>query len=430
MPDNLDNLELRSESVQEILSSPPNWMIRWGITIIFLALMSVILVSWFIKYPDFIPAQVLITTQNPPEKVEARINAKIDVLLIQNQEKVEEKQILAILQNNANNQDLLKLASVIDTLKIDFVNFSFPFRLFETHSFGDVESDYIKFERAYTDYTLNRRLQPFAPETLAGKQSINEINARLNSIQKQKGIEVAKVKLKKKDFDRNQFLYDQGVISATEMESKRLDYLQAQQNLQNIDLSISQLQESRSTVNRTLSGTSISKQQTETEQIKSLLQAYDQLKRSLTQWDQTYLLRSSINGTVSFQNFWGENQFIKPGEVIFTILPKQEDLLGRLVVPAQNSGKIKPDQKVIIKLDNYPYQQFGVVEGKVKNISLSPDADGNYFVEISLPHDLKTSHNQEIEFNKEMRGTAEIVTENLRLIERFFYQFRKIFQYQ
>ncbi|MDG4949463.1 hypothetical protein NLM59_00870 [Weeksellaceae bacterium KMM 9724] len=75
------------------------------------------------------------------------------------------------------------------------LNFSFPFRLFETHSFGDVESDYINFERAYTDYTLNRRLQPFAPETLAGKQSINEINARLNSIQKQKSIEVAKVKL-------------------------------------------------------------------------------------------------------------------------------------------------------------------------------------------------------------------------------------------
>lgn len=430
MKDNLDYIELRSESVQEILSAPPNWMIRWGITIIFLALMSVILVSWFIKYPDFIPAQVLITTQNPPEKVEARINAKIDVLLIENQDKVEEKQILAILQNNANNQDLLKLASVIDTLKIDFVNFSFPFHLFATHSFGDVESDYINFERAYTDYTLNRRLQPFAPETLAGKQAINEINARLASILKQKSIEVAKVKLKKKDFDRNQSLFDQGVISATEMEGKRLDYLQAQQNLQNIDLSISQLQESRSTVNKGLSGTSITKQQTETEQIKSLLQAYDQLKKTLTQWDQTYLLRSSINGIVSFQNIWGENQFIKPGEVIFTILPEKQDLLGRLVVPAQNSGKIMPDQKVIIKLDNYPYQQFGVVEGKVKNISLSSDTDGNYYVEISLPNNLKTSHNQNIEFNKELRGTAEIVTENLRLIERFFYQFRKIFQYQ
>lgn len=430
MKDNLDHIELRSESVQEILSAPPNWMIRWGITVIFLALLSVILVSWFIKYPDFIPAQVLITTQNPPEKIESRVSGKIDVLNIENQDEVEEKQILAILQNNANNQDLLKLMNVIDTLQVDYKNFVFPFEQFKTHSFGDVESDYINFERAYTDYVLNKKLQPFAPETLAGKQSISEINARLASIQKQKSIEVAKVKLKKKDYDRNQSLFDQGVISATEMEGKRLDYLQAQQNLQNIDLSVSQLQESRSTVNKGLSGTSITKQQTETEQIKSLLQAYDQLKKTLTQWDQTYLLRSSINGIVSFQNIWGENQFIKPGEVIFTILPENQDLLGRLVVPAQNSGKIMPDQKVIIKLDNYPYQQFGVVEGKVKNISLSSDTDGNYFVEISLPNNLKTSHNQNIEFNKELRGTAEIVTENLRLIERFFYQFRKIFQYQ
>lgn len=430
MPDNLDNIELRSESVQEILSNPPNWMIRWGITVIFLVLLSVLAVSWFIKYPDFIPAQVLVTTQNPPEKIEARINGKIDELLIENQEKVSKNQILAIIQNNANDQDLLRLSAIIDTLKINYQNFTFPFQIFESHSFGDVESDYINFERAYTDYTLNKKLQPFAPEAIAGKQSLNEIKARLISLRKQKSIELAKVKLKKKDLDRNQSLFDQGVISAQEMENNRLEYLQAQQNLQNVDLSISQLQESRSSVNKTLSGTSISKQQTETEQIKSLLQAYDQLRKSLTKWDQTYLLRSSIDGTISFQNFWGENQFVKPGEIIFTVLPKKEDLLGRLVVPAQNSGKIKPNQKVIIKLDNYPYQQFGVVEGKVKNISLSPNADGNYFVEVVLPNNLVTSHNQTIEFNKELRGTAEIVTENLRLIERFFYQFREIFQYQ
>ena len=276
---------------------------------------------------------------------------------------------------------------------------------------------------------LNKKLQPFAPETIAGKQSMNEINARLTSLQKQKSIEIAKIKLKKKDLDRHQSLFNQGVISAQEMEANRLEYLQAQQNLQNVDLSISQLHESKSSVNRTLSGTNITKQQTETEQIKSLLQAYNQLKKSVTQWDQTYLLRSSIAGTVSFQNFWGENQFVKPGEIIFTILPKKEDLLGRLVVPAQNSGKIQANQKVIIKLDNYPYQQFGVIEGKVKNMSLSPDADGNYFVEVALPNNLVTSHNHTIEFNKELRGSAEIVTENLRLIERFFYQFRKIFQY-
>ncbi|MDO5656322.1 MAG: HlyD family efflux transporter periplasmic adaptor subunit [Flavobacteriaceae bacterium] len=426
----LDNIELRSESVQEVLSHPPNWMIRWGITVIFLALLSILAVSWFIKYPDFIPAQVLITTQNPPEKIEARINGKIEKLYIKNQDNVHSNQILATILNSANNDDVIKLSSIIDTLQIDYDNFQFPFHKFGRHSFGDVESEYINFERAFIQYSLHKKLQPYAPETLADKQALNEISSRLISIQNQKRLEQAKVELEKKDLDRNQLLYDQGVISAQEMEKKRFQYLQAKQNLQNIDLSISQLQESRNTVHKSLSGTSITKQQTETEQLKALLQAYDQLRKSVSQWDQTYLLRSSINGTVSFQNFWGENQFVKPGEIIFTILPEEEDLLGRLVVPAQNTGKIEANQKVIIKLDNYPYQQFGVVEGKVKNISLSPDAEGNYFVEVLLPKGLKTSHNQHLIFNKEMSGTAEIVTENLRLIERFFYQFRKVFQYQ
>src|SRR5690606_1924683 len=103
-----------------------------------------------------------------------------------------------------------------------------------------------------------------------------------------------------------------------------------------------------------------------------------------------YLLKSSLNGKVSFQQYWGNNQFIKSGEVIFTILPDdRNNLLGKLVVPAQNSGKIKPRQKVLIKLDNYLYQQFGIVEGKVRNISLSPDSDGNYYVEVELPNGLK-----------------------------------------
>jgi hypothetical protein len=31
-----ENIELRSEEVQEILGRPPQWIIRWGITIIFI----------------------------------------------------------------------------------------------------------------------------------------------------------------------------------------------------------------------------------------------------------------------------------------------------------------------------------------------------------------------------------------------------------
>lgn len=95
-----------------------------------------------------------------------------------------------------------------------------------------------------------------------------------------------------------------------------------------------------------------------------------------------------------------------------------------------NSGKVATGQKVLIKLDNYRYQEYGIIEGKVQNISLTPDKDGNYYVDIIIPKDLKTTYNKQLPFDKELKGNADIVTQDLRLIERFFYQIRKLLGYQ
>jgi hypothetical protein len=133
----------------------------------------------------------------------------------------------------------------------------------------------------------------------------------------------------------------------------------------------------------------------------------------------------------SFQQFFGENQFVKVAEPILSILPtNKEKLVGRMSVPTVNSGKVTTGQKVLIKLDNYRFQEYGIVEGKVQNISLIPDDKGNYYVDITLPKGLKTSYNKNLTFDKELRGNAEIVTQDLRLIERFFYQIRKLLGYQ
>jgi hypothetical protein len=41
---------------------------------------------------------------------------------------------------------------------------------------------------------------------------------------------------------------------------------------------------------------------------------------------------------------------------------------------------------------------------------------------------LETSYKKKILFQQEMRGSAAIITEDLRLIERIFYQFRSMYQ--
>jgi multidrug resistance efflux pump len=197
--------------------------------------------------------------------------------------------------------------------------------------------------------------------------------------------------LSKKSYQRSQELFNQGVIASVELENEKIKFLQAQQNVENLNISISQMDEGISNLNKTKSGTAINTEKDKITYSSQTLQLFEQLRKSLKQWEQNYLVISSTDGMASFQQFFGENQFVKTAEPILSILPtNKEKLVGRMSVPTINSGKVLTGQKVLIKLDNYRFQEYGIVEGKVQNISLIPDDKGNYYVDITLPKGLKT----------------------------------------
>lgn len=426
----LDTIELRSESVQDILTQPPHWMIRWGNTLIFIILLLILLMSYIIKYPEFVPAPIIVTSQNPPEKIEARTSSKIEKIFIKNHQEVKKNDVLMVMQSAANYKDVLELKKMVDSITPNQVQ-SFPIAQASRFKLGELQGDYNNFAKAFQDEELFTRLQPYAPENIAANQSLSEYRVRMATTKQQKNLEQAKYELTKKNYQRSQELFNQGVISSMELENEKIKYIQAQQNLENITISLSQMEEGISNLHKTKSGTAINTEKDKITYSSQTLQLFEQLRKSLKQWEQTYLVISSTDGMASFQQFFGENQFVKTGEPILSILPaNKEQLVGRMSVPTINSGKIIPGEKVLIKLDNYRFQEYGIVEGKVQNISLIPDDKGNYYVDVILPKGLKTSYNKTLVFDKELRGNAEIVTQDLRLIERFFYQIRKLLGYQ
>lgn len=432
--DILDDLELRSENVQDVLSQPPHWMIRWGNTVIFIILLLILAMSYLIKYPEFVPAPIIVTSQNPPEKLEARENTKIEKIFVKDHQKVQKGQKLMVLQSAANYQDILKLQEIIDSYTATSMN-SFPINETSHFKLGELQGDYNSFAKALQDEKLFIKLQPYQPENIAADQNIAEYRKRINTLKQQKSLELSKYELAKKNYGRFQDLFNQGVISAMELENEKIKFLQAQQNLQNINISLSQTEEGISNSNKAKSGTSINTEKDKINYSSQTLQLFEQLRKSLRKWEQSYLITSSTDGIVSFQKFFGENQFVKTGEAILSVLPDDKQaLVGRMSIPSVNSGKVNVNQKVLIKLDNYRFQEYGIVEGKVLHVSLIPNADdkGNYsyYVDVILPKGLKTTYNKNLPFDKELRGNAEIVTQDLRLIERFFYQIRKLLGYQ
>ncbi|WP_143310220.1 HlyD family efflux transporter periplasmic adaptor subunit, partial [Candidatus Entotheonella palauensis] len=135
-----------------------------------------------------------------------------------------------------------------------------------------------------------------------------------------------------------------------------------------------------------------------------------------------YVLKAPIGGKVTFFDFRSENQFVNSGEEVMTIVPDGEaHLVGKVSMNVRNSGKVQDGNKVLIRLQNYPYREFGMLVGSVNNIALVPK-DNVYAIEVKLNNGLNTTFNKPLEFRQEMQGSAEIITEDLRLIERMLYQ--------
>jgi multidrug resistance efflux pump len=428
MPEHND-IELRSEEVQDILTRVPHWMIRWGNIVVLLILFSMMVGAYFVQYPDIVTAEVIITTQNPPEKLVARTSGKIAEILVADRGEVQPKTALAIIENTADYRAVLALKNCIDTISINASQFNFPFEKFSNLQLGEIQNSFTIFEKDYIAYDLNRDLHPYSVEKTAQSAETNQLQERLLLAQQQYQISQNELQLKKQELERYRALHEKGVIATQEWESKNLDYLQSEKNVRNISTQLSQMRSSINDLKRNSGNTRINESKDNINLLRNVLQSFTQLKKAINDWELMYVLRSSIKGQVSFMQIWVKNQTINSGDQVFTIVPTDsKNYIAKVKAPAQNAGKIKLNQTVNIRLANYPDREFGIIKGKIKSISLTPDKEGNLLIDVSLPNGIETSYDKKIIFQQEMSGTADIVTEDLRLIERLLYQFRDVFK--
>lgn len=424
-----EELNIYSEEVKDVLSTPPKAIFRWGNTLLITFILVILFLSWLIKYPDIISAQAILTTEIPPQKEFARVSGKIDSLFIENHQEVEENTPLALIENTSNFKDVIYLKSILDTLNVNQTSFYFPLDEIPMLFLGELENEFAVFENNYIQYVLNKESQSFLKNDLANKYSLSQLKFRLQTLKNQKELNEEELLFKRKDLNRSESLFSKGVISAREYENKKLEYLQSERDYKNMSVSISQTKENINNTDNLKTQKLIENNRDEINLLKSVLQSLDLLKTALMDWELKYLFKSKINGTVSFMKIWNKNQTINSGDFIFTIIPKHHfSYVCKVQAPVLNSGKLKFGQIVNIKLSSYPDNEYGVLKGRVKNISLVPSNEGYYLIDVSLPEKLVTTHNIEIEFKQEMQGVAEIITEDLRLIERVFYQFKEIFK--
>jgi len=424
----IESIQLnKDQRVRDILGSPPSNILNFGPTLVLALVIILLILAWVIKYPDVIMADAIITTEVPLQKEYAKIDGQIKSIFIQNQQKVTQGTPIAVLESSANYEDIVRLKKCMDTISLQNVPFSFPMEQLPILFLGNMEDDFANFQNSYSEYLLNQKLLPFSNQTSVQNTSLVENKIQLQSLLAQKELNLAELALQKKKKERSENLFKKEIISAQEYENERLEYLQKERAYKDISVRISQLNELISNAKGTIRGTYITKTVAETQLLKNTLQAFNQLKNAIKQWEYQYLFQSHIEGTVSFMDFWNTYQNVNKGDLVFTIIPESNtSYIAKLKTPIQNSGKLEKGQKVNIRLANYPPAEYGVLEGEIQHISSSTNTEGFYIIDVLLSSDLTTTYHKKVAFKQEMQGSAEIITEDLRLMQRFLYGFRDL----
>lgn len=157
----------------------------------------------------------------------------------------------------------------------------------------------------------------------------------------------------------------------------------------------------------------------------NFIQSFNILNNAIETWKYNYTLTAPTSGQVSFTSIIQEKQFVSTSEEILFVSPNSNNYLGTAKISQNNLGKIKVGQAVLIKFNSYPFQEFGIVDGVISTVTELPAKDSTFLAKIILPKGLKTNYGKQLVYKNGMSAIAEIITEDRRLIERFFYGFRK-----
>ena len=422
-----DNLNLRSEEVQEILGRPPRWIVRVGISIIFVVVAGLFTGSYFLKYPDILPATITVTTENLPAGVMAMTTGKIDTIAVTEKQLVREGDLLAIVRNPARYEDIMLVKRMLDESDTCAV---------ETHGraslqLGEIQSAYTAFDNALTDY---RHFVEMDYHNRKIKVIQKQISAQRSLLQKtinQQQISGKQLVAAQKLFEIDSALFSKGAISVVDYQSARNSFLQQQSSFESSKMSVDNQQ--MSILQSEQSIFDLEQQRIDEEQrlTSALTTAKEQLSAQIRQWEQTYLLVAPCDGKVTFTKYWQKNQNVGAGEVLVTVVPDGDtQVIGKILLPQQGAGKVKVGQTVNVKLDNFPYLEYGMVKVCIRNISMVPvQVDENtkaYMLEVEFPENLVTTYGKELTFSQEMTGTAEIITEDLRLLDKFINPSRAV----
>ncbi len=365
-------------------------------------LLVIVLVSILLAYGEYARREVVVGYLVPNQgdvKVYAPFSGVIDKKLIHDGQVV------------SKGQDLLEVSTGRGT--------------FENVSVNEQLISQLALRKTSLESRIQDETRVFDSEKERLGATAESIRQELQQISQQLVTQKDQLALSKEQWQKYIGFKERGLVTEAEVVSRNNNYLNAKSNndvtkrlrisknteLENIETQLEQLPLRKS--NR----------------LQELRSSLTQLKERLIELESgnSYVVKAPIDGRVTAVQV-NPGQSVNPNASILTIIPEDTTLYAELFLPSRAIGFINNGQKVLMRYDAFPYQRYGLYEGKVVQVAEAvinpneariplPTQEPVYRVRVALDEQFVSAYGKEMPLQSGMSISADIILDKRSLGE-------------
>ncbi len=413
----------RSEEVQSIIDRMPTQTSIYAAIITIILIAIIFTIGFIVRYHDTVDGQISITALTAPVRLVSSNNGRLH-LLKEDGNTVTKGTVISYIYSSTDYRDANTVDSIINSCDITKIS---EIPLNEQLELGEISPAYSNFYKAHQQYHYFMSSNTYGIRCNSLRSQIEMDNKILSNIQNEISIRNEILKISSEQLSKDSIIFVQKAMSEAEYVRQKAEHLTATEAYHNLQTELSSIQ------------SRIKKNTMDIEQLKTeeketvhrfwleLITGKNELINRIAVWKQNFVTVSPIDGKLEYLDFWRQNSFVQAGQELYSVIPLKNELVGEVMIPSYGSGKVEIGQQVNVKLNNYPYDEFGSIRGVVKSISHitskikteRSDMDA-YRVIVEFPDGSTTNYGAKLDLNFESKGMAEIITKNRRLIQRLF----------
>jgi len=411
---------IHSEDLQDIISKPPSWLLKRGITFIVLTISMIFGLSFFIRYPEVVTVSMKFNTSDAPKPLISKVNGNLIKILIKDGTLIKKNTDIAYLESVADHEQVLDLLEKIKKIKSGvFALTAIKDIVIPTElKLGELQNSYQNFYLAYLNYVGVNKEGIYQKRKNFIQNEVKYINEQSQRIQESFDLQKRELALAEEEYAKYQILAEKKVISQLELQQKESLLLAKRQSIPQTENTIITNLSSRLSKDKEMS--EINNQMFEEEQ--KFHQSLSTFISDAENWKKQYVISSTSDGRLIYGDFLQENQLVKMGDELFYINANKNDYYGEILIPQVKSSRVKVGQKVLIKVQSYPYQEYGYLKGKIHYISDIPIRDSVFFSKVML---IRNTQDSIIKLKPGIMAYADIITEDQSIFKRIWLNLTK-----